>query len=170
MPPFFSRSTSDNLKSLLSMIASEEFFGVYVWHLILLVFSIFKLVFCSFFVRRVISLVSNILKENLEKNDQTKNVLSSLGGLDFESREFSAPWIKIDSTKVWNSFMILSKFISILDTILELNHDGWSLGEIKWLNPENYRNSPPPPPWYPFRTCLASHPTSYSFLREIQGS
>ena len=25
MPPFFSRSTSDNLKSLLSMIASEEF-------------------------------------------------------------------------------------------------------------------------------------------------
>ena len=30
MPPFFSRSTSDNLKSLLSMIASEEFFGVYV--------------------------------------------------------------------------------------------------------------------------------------------
>ena len=152
------------------MIASEEFFGVYVWHLILLVFSIFKLVFCSFFVRRVISLVSNILKENLEKNDQTKNVLSSLGGLDFESREFSAPWIKIDSTKVWNSFMILSKFISILDTILELNHDGWSLGEIKWLNPENYRNSPPSPPWYPFRTCLASHPTSYSFLREIQGS
>ena len=81
--------------------------------------------------------MSNILKENLEKNDQTKNVLSSLGGLDFESREFSAPWIKIDSTKVWNSFMILSKFISILDTILELNHDGWSLGEIKWLNPEN---------------------------------
>ena len=142
------------------MIASEELFGVYVWHLILLVFSIFKLVFCSFFVRRVISLVSNILKENLEKNDQTKNVLSSLGGLDFESREFSAPWIKIDSTKVWNSFMILSKFISIFDTILELNHDGWSLGEIKWLNPENYRNSPP---WYPFRTCLASHPTSYSF-------
>ena len=54
-------------------------------------FSILKLVFCSFFVRRVISLVSNILKENLEKNDQTKNVLSSLGGLDFESREFSAP-------------------------------------------------------------------------------
>ena len=76
--------------------------------------------------------MSNIRLENLEKNDQTKNVLSSLGALTINQKNFQLYASRLIVLKVSNRFMILlSKFISILDTILELNHTGWSLGEIK---------------------------------------
>ena len=85
------------------MIASEEFFFENVWHLIYFFsccwFFPFSNWFLSFFVRRVISLVSNIRLENLEKKWPDKECVKLSGGPDFESREFSAPWIKIDSTK-----------------------------------------------------------------------